>query len=121
MTSEIKTPAKKHLVRKLAYSVLCIVFIWAIIAKSVFWYKVSKYKNGKEQLELEFKKDDRFRDVRIYFSPTRPSAFVVAPNRLSPNSKQDLEHLVTSAFTSLPVRVRYAGTNYFGGENETNK
>jgi hypothetical protein len=101
-------------VRKLVYGFLCIAIAFGIAAKGVFLHRVSQYRKGDERLEQMLQKDERFRDVRIFFYPTRPSVRVLAPSDLPLNARQDLERLITAAFAPLPVPVHFTGENSFG-------
>lgn len=100
--------------RRFVYGFLLIAASIGIIAKCVFLHRVSQYQRGKERLEVDLQNDERFRNVRIFFFSTRPSAFVLAPVDLPLNAKRELEHMVTSAFAPLRVPVQYADSNYFG-------
>jgi hypothetical protein len=112
-----KQISKMSIVRKVVFGFLCIAIAFGMIAKCVFLHRVSQYQKGKRRLELYLQKDERFRNVRIFFYSTRPSASVLAPRDLPLNAKQDLERLVTAAFGQLAVPVQYAGAQYFENAN----
>lgn len=109
--------SKMSLARRLVYGFLCIAIVFGIVAKGMFVYRVSQYRKGKERLEMMLQKDERFRNVRIFFYSTRPSVRVLAPGDLPLNAKQELERLVTAAFAPLPAPVQYLGADFFGNEN----
>ena len=101
------------------YGILCSLIAVGIIIKCVFWHRVSQYQQGKSRLEKTLQKDDRFRDVRIFFYSTRPSVSILAPSDLSLQAKQDLERMVNTAFTPLPVPIQYAGAEFFNTNGES--
>ena len=100
--------------RKIVYGFLSVAIIFGITAKCLFLHRISQYQRGKERLEISIQKDERFHNVRIFCYPTKPSTFLLAPIALPLNARRDLEHLVSNAFGSLPVKVRYAGAEFFG-------
>jgi len=95
--------------RRVVYGIPCAAIAVGIIAKGVHLHHISQYRKGKECLEMSLEKDQRLRNVHIFFSPTRPSASVLAPRDLPLNAKRELERLVADAFRGLPVRIQYAG------------
>ena len=101
--------------RKAVYGVLVIGLIIAIIAKLQILHRTALYKRGTATLEDALRQQSRFRDVQVHFVPTRPSAYILAPDSLSQVDKDALLQLVAGSFDSLPCpRIQYAGTNFFG-------
>jgi len=101
------------------YGILCSLIAIGIITKCIFWHRVSQYRQGKTQLEKTLQKDDRFRDVRIFFYSTRPSVSVLAPSDLSSQAKKDLERMVDTAFMPLSVPIQYASAQFFNTNGES--
>ncbi|MGO8699696.1 MAG: hypothetical protein ACLQVY_18505 [Limisphaerales bacterium] len=97
----------KAIVRYLIYGFLCILIAFGIVAKCVHYHYVSKYQNGKQRLETILEKDKRFQNVKVFFTPTRPSVFVLAPRDLPLSVQQDLQRIVTAVFAPLPAPVYF--------------
>src|SRR5271165_4682172 len=102
--------------RKWIYGILCVFLAFAFMLKCMFWHRVYQYRTGKEQLEMDFGKDNRFHDVRVLFFETRPSVSILAPQNLRSDARSDLERLVAKAFGGLPVTLSYPAEE--GSDND---
>ena len=103
------------MLRRAVYGVLVIGLIVAIIAKLQILHRTALYERGTATLEEALRQQSRLRDVQVHFVPTRPSAYILAPDTLSQIEKDKLQQLVAGSFAPLPCpRIQYAGTNFFG-------
>ena len=104
---ELHSPGAIRVAKIVIFGILCIAVISGGISEYRHFHLVSEYRNGQKQLEKSLQKDDRFHDVRVYFSPTRPGVLVFAPWTMPPRVRPDLERLVTATFAPLEVPVYY--------------
>ena len=104
-----KVVSRGRIVRILVYGSLCVLTAFGIIEKCIHIHLASEYRKGKEELEMNIQKDERFNNVRVFFSSTRPSVFVLAPKNLPLDVREDLERLTIAAFNPLQVPVYYKG------------
>jgi hypothetical protein len=75
--------------------------------KGIQAHRALEYREGKDRLEFNLKKDDRFGNVRVFYYPTSPSVFIAAPRDLPVSARADLERLMNDAFDSLPAPIYY--------------
>lgn len=89
------------------YMFLCVGVIIIVFDKYIYYRTVQEYRQCEKRLKIELEADDRFRNVRVLFYPTRPSLSILAPANLPEEAKADLGHLVSSVFTHLPTSIYY--------------
>jgi len=91
------------------YGILCVLVTLALASRVLHAYHVHQYQAYKEELEVRLSADPRFRDVRVFFYPTRPGVTVIAPIDMPDGTKETLRHLAKSISGPLDVPIFFKG------------